>query len=272
ADSGLKMTAPTPAGLSEHSVSSVTAAVLIAKSRSAAGAFSFLRPKRTSPRPKLLLLLGRRRCLGVARADLLRSAVARADFRLQLRKLGVDLRRRRDLRELAIELRLVARSQVLERARARQLVDRGGARLHLLGLALRALDREARVVHPAADARRRLAHAHLRLGGRVLRLEHFLLGTERLDPRLELLLRRDELLLLVGEALHLVVHALQLLLRDCLALERLPREILAVRCDRLARLRLELDDVLLELLLLQLEALLRGDDVGDAALDVLQLL
>ena len=42
--------------------------------------------------------------------------------------------------------------------------------------------------------------------------------------------------------------------------------------ERLARLRVELDDLLLELLLLELKALLRGDDVGDALLDVLQQL
>ena len=65
---------------------------------------------------------------------------------------------------------------------------------------------------------------------------------------------------------------LQLLLRDRLALERLGREVVAVRGDGLARLRLERDDVLLELLLLQLDPLLRGDDVGDAALHVLELL
>jgi hypothetical protein len=36
--------------------------------------------------------------------------------------------------------------------------------------------------------------------------------------------------------------------------------------------RVELDDLLLELLLLELQALLRGDDVGDALLDVLEQL
>ena len=82
----------------------------------------------------------------------------------------------------------------------------------------------------------------------------------------------DELVLLVGEPLHLRVHALELLLRDRLALERLLGEVVAVRRDRLPSLRLELDDVLLELLLLELEPLLRRDDVGDAALDVLELL
>ena len=109
-------------------------------------------------------------------------------------------------------------------------------------------------------------------GGGVLRLDHFLLRAEGLDARLELLLRGDELLLLVGELLHLRVEALELLLRGGLALERLPGEILAVRGDRLAGLRLELDDVLLDRLGLELEPLLRGHDVGDAALDVLELL
>ena len=90
--------------------------------------------------------------------------------------------------------------------------------------------------------------------------------------RLELLLGADQLLLLVLELRHLRVHVLQLLLRDRLALERLPGQVLPVGGDRLARLCLELDDVLLELLLLQLEPLLRGDDIGDAALHVLELL
>src|SRR5581483_4795979 len=258
------MTAPTPAVVSEHDVSSVTAAVEMAKSRSAAGAFSFLRPKRTSPRPKALRLLRRRAGSGLG--------VAGTDLCLQLLELAVHLRRRGDLRQLAVELRLVARRQVLERARARELVDGGCPGLQFLGLVLRTLDRRARVVHPPADAGRRLADAHLRLRCGVLRLEDFLLRAERLDLRLQLLLGADELVLLVGEPLDLVVHALQLLLRDRLALERLPREVLAVRRDRLTGLRLELDDVLLELLLLELEALLRGDDVRDAALDVLELL
>ncbi len=41
--------------------------------------------------------------------------------------------------------------------------------------------------------------------------------------------------------------------------------------DRLARLGVELDQLLLEAALLHLQALLRGDDVGDALLDVLKL-
>ncbi len=56
-----------------------------------------------------------------------------------------------------------------------------------------------------------------------------------------------------------------------LPLEGLAGEVLPVRGECLPCLRLELDDVLLELLRLELEALLRGDDVGDAALDVLEL-
>src|SRR6266404_1372725 len=265
AESGLKMTAPTPAVFSEHSVCSVTAAVVSAKRRSPAGPRSFLRPKRTSPRPKLRLRRGL-----VAGGDLLRVA-ARADLGLELRELRVDLRGRRDLRELAVELR-VARGEVLERAGCGELVDRGGARLQLLGLVLRALDRHAGVGHAGPDPRRRLTNAHLRLGGGVLRLDHFLLRAERLDLRLELLLCRDELLLLVGELLDLRVETLELLLHGRLLLERLAREVLAVGAYRLAGLRLELHDVLLERLRLQLEALLRSDDVGHTALDVLKLL
>ena len=69
-----------------------------------------------------------------------------------------------------------------------------------------------------------------------------------------------------------MVEPLKLLLDARLALERLPREILAPGRDRIARLRLELDDALLELVLLKLEPFLRGHDVGDPALDVLQQL
>src|SRR5204862_2109358 len=47
-------------------------------------------------------------------------------------------------------------------------------------------------------------------------------------------------------------------------------EILPAGSKRLAGLRVELDDVLLQLLRLDLQPLLRSDDVGDAALDVLQ--
>ena len=90
--------------------------------------------------------------------------------------------------------------------------------------------------------------------------------------RAELLLLVDQRLLLGLELLHLRVEPLQLALRELLALQRHAREILAVLGERLTRLRVELDDLLLELLLLQLQALLGRDDVSDALLDVLEQL
>ena len=98
----------------------------------------------------------------------------------------------------------------LERSRRGELVDRRRARLKLLGLVLRALDREARVFHAFADPGRGLADLHLRLGGRVLRLDDLLLRAEGLDARLELLLRGNQLLLLASELLHLLVEPLEL--------------------------------------------------------------
>jgi hypothetical protein len=183
----------------------------------------------------------------------------------------VDRARRRDLRELAVELRLLAGGEVLERTGARQLVDRRRARLQLLGLLLRALDRLARVLHAAADSGGGLPDLHLGLGCRVLRFQNFLLRAEPLDARLERLLPCDEVVLLGLELLDLVVEPLELQLRRGLLLERLACEILAVGGERLSRLGLELDDVLLDLLRLDLEPFLRRDDIGDAALDVLGL-
>ena len=61
-------------------------------------------------------------------------------------------------------------------------------------------------------------------------------------------------------------------LGERLALERRPGEVLAALRERLARLGVELDDLLLELGRLHLKALLRRDDVGDALLDVLKQL
>ena len=72
--------------------------------------------------------------------------------------------------------------------------------------------------------------------------------------------------------MHLLVEPLELLLDGRLPLERLSRQVLPAGRDRLARLRLELDDALLELLVLHLEALLRRDDVRDPALHVLEQL
>ena len=81
-----------------------------------------------------------------------------------------------------------------------------------------------------------------------------------------------QLLLLGLELLDLLVQRLQVGLHDVLALERRAREILAVGGERLTRLRIELHDLRFVLLLLELEALLGGDDVGDPLLDVLKLL
>src|SRR5207244_11454590 len=132
--------------------------------------------------------------------------LARAQLGLHRLELAVDLPLRGHRLELAVELRPVVR-EVRERPRAGELLDRPGARLHPLGLVLRALDREARVGHLLADSGRRLADAHLRLRGRVLGLDHFLLRAEGLDLGLELLLGGDELLLLRLEPLHPAVRS-----------------------------------------------------------------
>src|SRR5207249_6521734 len=95
---------------------------------------------------------------------------------------------------------------------------------------------------------------------------------ERLDLGRERLLAGDELLLLLLELLGLLVEALELLLEPGLALERLAREVLTAGGERLTCLRVELHDALLQLRLLELEALLCSDDVGDPALDVLEQL
>ena len=100
------MTAPTPAGLSPHSTSSVTAAVVSAKSRSRAGLLQLLAPEEDVAEAQLRL-----RSAGVGRAASPAAIsfvrVAGADLGLQLRELVVDLARRGDLRELAVELRPV---------------------------------------------------------------------------------------------------------------------------------------------------------------------
>ena len=72
--------------------------------------------------------------------------------------------------------------------------------------------------------------------------------------------------------MQLAVEILELRLRGRLALERGAGEVLAAGRERLAGLRVELDEALLELVRLELEPLLRRDDVGDAALHVLQQL
>jgi hypothetical protein len=76
----------------------------------------------------------------------------------------------------------------------------------------------------------------------------------------------------VLELLDLLVERLQLRLGHGLALERRAGEVLAPLRERLTRLRVELDHLLLELGGLHLEALLRRYDVGDPLLDVLKQL
>ena len=91
------------------------------------------------------------------------------------------------------------------------------------------------------------------------------------DLGAQLLLGVRQLLLLLFEFCDLRVERLELGLGDVLAFERRPREILVAGGERLARLRVELDDALLQRGLLHLQALLGRHHVGDALLDVLQL-
>src|SRR4029079_10888971 len=99
---------------------------------------------------------------------------------------------------------------------------------------------------------------HLRLGSRVLRLDDLLLGPELLELGAQLLLLLDQRRLLGLQLGDLLVERLQLGLGELLALERGAGEILTPLRERLARLRVELDHLLLELLLLTLEALSGG--------------
>ena len=235
------------------------------------------------PARRHLALLGPARLDLVPVRDVLVSATARspsfrvgagagAELSLHLRQLVVDLRLRGQLCELAVELRVAAGRVVLEGARRDQLVHRRCARLHLLGLVLRPLDGGAGVGHLVADPGRGLADPDRRLRGRVLGLHHFLLAAERLDLRRERLLVRLELLLLLVQLGDLPVEILELRLSRGLALERHAGEVLAVGAERLARLRLQLRHAGLELARLELQPLLRRDDVRDAALDVLEQL
>jgi hypothetical protein len=79
---------------------------------------------------------------------------------------------RAELLELAVDVVLpgAERWQVLERARGLQLLDGGGARLHLFGLVGRALHRQPDVGHLVSDPGRRLGDPDLGLGGSVLAL------------------------------------------------------------------------------------------------------
>src|SRR4051794_21889671 len=204
----------------------------------------------------------------------LRGATARAELGLHCGQLVLDRRAGRELSELAVDvvLAVAERGDVVERAGLLELLDGARARAHVLDLVLGALHREPEVGHLLADAVGGLGDPHLGLGGGVLRLDDLLLGAEGLDLGAQLLLVRDQLLLLVLELGDLRVERVHLGLRDVLALERHPRQILATLRERLARLRVELDDALLELVLLHLKALLGRDHVRDALLHVLKQL
>jgi len=79
-------------------------------------------------------------------------------------------------------------------------------------------------------------------------------------------------LLLIVEGGDLLVQAVELLLRRLLAHQDRARQVLTVGGQRLAGLVVHTVDVRLELGRLQLQALLRGRDLDDAALEVLDLL
>ena len=154
-----------------------------------------------------------------------------------------------------------------------ELLDRGCARLHLLGLVLRTLDREPDVRHAA----RRSRSPPRRSCTCASAAEYCALITS-------FCVRNDSIR---AESVFSPSTSFCCCASSCcpccmiepcscpcdrrLARERLAREILAVRLQRLARLAVELVDLLLHRGVLQLEPLLRGRDVGDAALDVLEL-
>ncbi len=194
-------------------------------------------------------------------------------FALHLRELVVDRRLAGELLELAVDVVFAGAElgDVVEGAGRFELRHRVGARSHVFGLVDGPLHRQPDVGHLLAHAGGRLGDPHLRLRGRVLGLDDLLLGAEGFDLRAQFLLGVGQLLLLVFEFGDLRVEPLQLRLRDVLAFQRRPREVLLAGGDRLAGLRVELDDALLEGALLHLQALLGRHHVGDALLDVLQL-
>src|SRR5579859_7744006 len=217
--------------------------------------------------------LGRRR--SASRPELTsRSRRPAPQLGLHLLELCVDLRRARELLQLTVDVVLTGAqlSEVLERSGCLELLDRIRPRLHVLGLVERSLHRKADVRHLLPHAGGGLRDTHLSLGGRVLGLDDLLLGAELLDLRAQLLLGFGQPLLLLLELGDLAVQRPKLGLGDVLALERGAGEVLASLGERLPSLRVELDDLVLEALLLDLKALLGRDDVGDALLYVLEQL
>ena len=156
------------------------------------------------------------------------SIASGALARLELGELGLDLGLRAHRLELAADVvTSVERAGVLERTGGDQLVDRAGPGLHLRGLVLGPLDRQADVAHLLADARHRLADLRLGLGGGVGRLDRLLAGAERLDLGAEPLLGERQLLLLALELRLLRLEVDDLLGEPGLAGQRLAGEVLA---------------------------------------------
>ena len=148
---------------------------------------------------------------------------------------------------------------------------RVGAGAHVFGLVHRPLHRQADVGHLLADAGGGLGDPDLGLGGGVLRLDDLLLGAEGFDLGAQFLLGVGELFLLLLEFGDLRVEPLELGLGDVLAFQGGAGEVFVAAGQRLAGLRVELHDALLQRALLHLQALLGGHHVGDPLLDVLQL-
>ena len=213
-------------------------------------------------------------CCSPAGSEPWSGARTLAELGLHAGEVVVDDALRGQLVQLAVDVvgAGAEREVVVEGACGLELLHRTCAGAHVLGLVQRTLHRHADVGHLLAHAAGGLGDLHLRLGCRVLRLDDLLLGAELLDLGAQLRLLLDQRRLLGLQLGDLLVEPLQLGLRELLALERGACEVLAALRQGLAGLRVELHHLLLELLLLQLEALLRRDDVGDALLDVLEQL
>ena len=117
------------------------------------------------------------------------------------------------------------------------------------------------VVEGLRDPGRALVDRGDGLGRGVLGLQRLLLRAEVVDPLLQRVERRGELLLLLVELLALRLHLVDLLLGRRLAGERLLGQVLPVGLQGLLGLVLQVVDGVLELLLLQLEPLLRRREV-----------
>src|SRR3954451_3090590 len=225
-------------------------------------------PRRGSARSRRLLFLGLRLCflglrLGGAERRLL---LTRGKRTFELRELQLDVGRRADPVELGLDVVAAAErlARVVERSARAELVDGAGTGLHLLGLVLGALHRQADVAHLLGDAGHRLTDLRLRLSRRVGRLDGLLARAERVDLRLQPLRGGGELLLLRLKLRMLGLQVGELLVDRTTTGQRLTGEVVTAGADRLLRLLLQLVRGRLELLHLDLEALAAGRDVRDA--------